>query len=61
MTSFDTTLRVTGFAIAPRLTRAIEFAVSTWNRAATRRSLRGLSDQALEDIGLTRWEVEHRF
>ncbi len=61
MTSFDTTLRVTGFAFAPRLTRAVEYAITAWHRAATRKALRGLSDQALDDIGLNRWDVEHRF
>ncbi|SMH34733.1 DUF1127 domain-containing protein [Maritimibacter sp. HL-12] len=60
-----TTLRSHGFAFAPRLTRAIETIAAriaeAQERRATRRALERLSDHELEDIGLTRGDVYHRF
>ncbi|MEJ1993074.1 MAG: DUF1127 domain-containing protein [Maritimibacter sp.] len=64
MTSIDAhTIRATGFTFVPHLARAVEHISDAIYRAqarqATRRALRGLSDRALDDLGLTRWYVDH--
>lgn len=65
MTAIDTTLRATGFAFAPRITRLIETVSTNARKAAerrtTRRALEALTDVALDDIGLTRAEIYTRF
>lgn len=65
MTAIDTTLRATGFAVAPRLTRAIETLagriVAARRRYVTRIALEKLSDRELDDIGLTRGDIYARF
>ena len=65
MTAIDTTLRATGFAFAPRLTRFVESVVTritaTRERRATLRALENLTDRELADIGLTRAEIYTRF
>ena len=65
MTAIDTTLRATGFAFAPRLTRFVESVVTritaARERRATRHALENLTDHELADIGLTRAEIYTRF
>lgn len=65
MTAIDTTLRATGFAFVPRLTRAIETlwarGAAAYKRRATRIALDKLTDRELDDIGLTRSDVYARF
>lgn len=65
MTAIDTTLRATGFAFAPRLTRFVETlgtaGKTALKRRATRRVLEALSDRELDDIGLTRSDIYTRF
>lgn len=65
MTAIDTTLRATGFAVAPRFTRFIETlagrAAEARKRRATRVALERLSDRELNDIGLTRADIYARF
>jgi uncharacterized protein YjiS (DUF1127 family) len=65
MTAIDTTLRATGFAVAPHLTRAIETIaerlMAARRRQITRIALEKLSDRELDDIGLTRGDIYARF
>lgn len=65
MTAIDTTLRATGFAYAPRVTRLLEsladWAAAARKRRATRHMLERLSDRELNDIGLTRGDIYTRF
>lgn len=65
MTAIDTTLRATGFAYAPRVTRLLESlaerATAARKRRATRVLLERLSDRELNDIGLTRGDIYTRF
>lgn len=65
MTAIDTTLRATGYAFAPRITRIIETIAERRAEArkirATRIALERLSDRELNDIGLTRADIYTRF
>ncbi|GKY88660.1 DUF1127 domain-containing protein [Sinisalibacter aestuarii] len=65
MTAIDITLRATGFAFAPRLTRSLEAlahrVAKARSRYATRVALEKLSDRELSDIGLTRGDIYTRF
>lgn len=65
MTAIDTTLRATGYAFAPRITRLIEAIAERRAEArkirATRIALEKLSDRELNDIGLTRADIYSRF
>jgi len=65
MTAIDTTLRATGFAFVPRLTRFFETlaerAVKARRNRETRIALERLSDRELDDIGLTRGDIYTRF
>lgn len=65
MTAIDTTLRTTGFTIAPRATRFVETLIhrglAMQKRRATRLMLERLTDRELNDIGLTRGDICRRF
>lgn len=59
MSAIDTN-RIQGGTHAPGLISKLLAAVSGWNDIRmTRKALNGLSDRELDDIGLTRGDIDH--
>lgn len=63
MAFFDPTHRAAGSVLAGRVahlfTRPLGLLRDALERQATRRTLNALSDAQLEDIGLTRGDIDH--
>lgn len=53
----------TGFAFPSQLNKAFAFATNAMHRSharhATRRALSHMTDEALDDLGFTRWFADH--